>query len=675
VFAGHRIEGVAGRGGMGVVYRATAQDLDRLVALKLITPALTTDAGFRERFIRETQVAASLDHPNVIPVFSAGEEASRLFFSMRYVDGDDLRTLIRREVRLAPERASAIVAQIGAALDAAHARGIVHRDVKPANVLITGHDHAYLTDFGLTKRVHSGAAETRPGGWVGTLGYVSPEQIRGERVDARADVYALGCILYHALTGATPYARESDEATLWAHLNDPPPPIGPRAPGAPAAFEEIIARALAKEPDERFASAGDLGRAALAAAGRAPAPGSERIVAVGAAAPGGDDPETLASADVGATAPTARGAAVAKPAAAGSVATTATPTSPTAARGRGRPGRRRLALAAGVVVVLLMGAGSAAFVLTRQTEEKRDRRIVAATPVAGLLAATIPVGSRPNALVVARGRLWVASQGETRLRLIDTKTNEPVRRAPKVGVGAAALDAGFGSVWIAKGTTQTLLQYGAKTIRRIGAPITLPPGTAVAVSTGERGVWVGSRSGREGFEPQTVARVDYRTAALARSALIQRDGVQDIAVGDGAVWVIGRQRPIVTRISVATGTEKRLVVGGDPQRIALGQGAVWVSNNDGSVSRIDLKTQNVRRIPVGREPRGIAVGRGAVWVANSLDGTATRIDPKTGKVVAEPVEVGGNPSAVTVRGSTAWISLLADNAVARVDFKRKPTPP
>ncbi len=664
---------------MGVVYRATAHDLDRLVALKLITPGLTTDAGFRERFIRETHVAASLDHPNVIPVFSAGEEAGRLFFSMRYVDGDDLRTLIRREVRLAPERASAVVAQIGAALDAAHARGIVHRDVKPANVLITGHDHAYLTDFGLTKRVHSGAAETRPGGWVGTLGYVSPEQIRGERVDARADVYALGCILYHALTGATPYARESDEATLWAHLNDPPPPIGPRAPGAPAAFEEIIARALAKEPGERFASAGDLGRAALAAAGRAPAPGSERIVAVGAAAPGGDDPETLASADVGATTPTAQGAEVATPGAAaspaGREATAATPTTPTAARAPARPGRRRLALAAAIVVVLLLGAGGAAFVLTRQTEKKRDRRIVAATPVAGLLAATIPVGSRPNALVVARGRLWVASQGETRLRLIDTKTNKPVRRAPKVGVGAAALDVGFGSVWIAKGTTQTLLQYGAKTVRRIGAPITLPPGTAVAVSTGERGVWVGSRSGREGFEPQTVARVDYRTAALARSALIQRNGVQDIAVGGGAVWVIGRQRPIVTRISVSTGAEKRFVVGGDPQRVALGQGAVWVSNNDGSVSRIDLKTRNVRRIPVGREPRGIAVGRGAVWVANSLDGTATRITPKTGKVVGKPVEVGGNPSAVTVRGGTAWISLLADNAVARVDFKQKATPP
>jgi len=664
VFAAHRIEGVAGRGGMGVVYRATALDLDRLVALKLIAPALSSDSSFRERFIRETRVAASLDHPNVIPVFSAGEEGGRLFFAMRYVDGDDLRTLIRREVRLAPERAASIVAQVGSALDAAHARGIVHRDVKPANVLLAGAEHAYLTDFGLTKRLHSAAAETRPGGWVGTLGYVAPEQIRGERVDARADVYALGCVLFHALTGVTPYARESDEATLWAHLNEPPPAVAPRAPGVPAAFEEVVARALAKEPDDRFGSAGDLGRAALAAAGRAPAPGRERIVAIGAAAPGAEDPETIVSPTVGAS------AAAEHPG-----TTPAAPTVLAPRRGSRSAGRRRLALAAGAVA-LLAGVAGAALVLTGGGDGERRRTSTATAPparpvprAAGRLVTTIGVGRRPNALVVAGGRLWVASQGETRLRLIDTRTNEPVRSAPKVGVGAAALDAGFGSVWVAKATTQTLLQYGAKTARRIGAPTAVPPGSAVSVATGERSVWVGSRSGRDGIEPQTVARVDPRTAMLTRAALVQPDGVQDLAVGAGAVWVVGRRRPTVTRIDVASGTPDRLSVGGNPQRIAIGQGAAWVSNNDGSVSRIDLRTRNVQRIGVGKEPRGIAVGRGAIWVANSLDGTATRIEPKSGEVVGEPVKVGGNPSAVAVRGGTAWISLLADNEVARVDFR------
>src|SRR3954468_683865 len=187
VFAGHRVEGLAGRGGMGVVYRATQLDLDRLVALKLIVAQLAEDPEFRDRFVRESRAAASIDHPNVIPIYYMGESDGALYIAMRYVEGDDLRTLARREGRLAPDRAAHIVSQVGSALDAAHARGIVHRDVKPANVLLGPEDHAYLTDFGLTKRLHSHTASTRSGGWVGTLGYVAPEQIRGERVDARSD--------------------------------------------------------------------------------------------------------------------------------------------------------------------------------------------------------------------------------------------------------------------------------------------------------------------------------------------------------------------------------------------------------------------------------------------------------------------------------------------------------
>jgi serine/threonine protein kinase len=210
---------------MGVVYRALQLDLERTVALKLIASELAQDQDFRDRFMRESRAAASIDHPNVIPIFYTGEHEGDLYIAMRYVEGSDLRTLVRAEGRLAPDRAARIVSQVGAALDAAHARGIVHRDVKPANVLLGPDDHAYLTDFGLTKRLHSHTASTRSGGWVGTLGYVAPEQIRGERVDARSDVYALGCVLYHAVAGEPPYQRDSDEATLWAHLNDPPVPL------------------------------------------------------------------------------------------------------------------------------------------------------------------------------------------------------------------------------------------------------------------------------------------------------------------------------------------------------------------------------------------------------------------------------------------------------------------
>src|SRR5918998_1412454 len=267
VFAGHRIEGLAGRGGMGVVYRATELTLDRTVAVKLIAPALAGDPDFRARFLRESRAAASIEHPNVLPIYYAGEHGDELYIVMRYVDGEDLRTLVRALGHLDGPRAADIVAQVGAALDAAHERGLVHRDVKPANVLLAADDHAYLTDFGLAKRMETTAAAalSRPGGWVGTLGYVAPEQIRGERVDARTDVYALGCVLVHALSGKPPYMRDSEEATLWAHLHAPPPT---ESDGIPEPFAGIVARALAKDPNERYPSAGDLGRAGPAAAGR-----------------------------------------------------------------------------------------------------------------------------------------------------------------------------------------------------------------------------------------------------------------------------------------------------------------------------------------------------------------------------------------------------------------------
>src|SRR4051812_49863267 len=310
VFAGHRIEEIAGRGGMGVVYRATELGLDRTVALKLITPALAGDPDFRARFVRESRAAASIEHPNVIPIFRAGEEQDVLYISMRFVDGQDLRELIRRTGRVEPRRAARIVAQVGAALDAAHERGLVHRDVKPANVLLTQADHAYLTDFGLIKRVGEGATQlSAPGGWVGTLGYVAPEQIRGERVDARSDVYALGAVLYHALTGRAPYAADSDEAMMWSHLHADPP----RMEGAPAAFDPVIRRALAKDPGDRYPSAGDLGRAALAAAGESVAAAPERQVARGPAAPVASVEDETVVAGAGpptaATTPAAAGAA------------------------------------------------------------------------------------------------------------------------------------------------------------------------------------------------------------------------------------------------------------------------------------------------------------------------------------------------------------------------------
>jgi hypothetical protein len=281
-FAGCRIEAVAGRGGMGVVYRATELSLGRPVALKLLAPERAGDREFRERFQRESRMAASIDHPNVIPVYAAGEHDGSLYLVMRYVGGTDLHHLLREQGRLEPARAAELVAQLASALDAAHAAGLVHRDVKPANVLLAG-DHAYLSDFGLTRLAGSDTSLTSSGQWIGTVEYCSPEQLRGGRTDARADVYSLGCVLFAALTGGPPFAQGTVTATMLAHLNDPPPMPSQR--GAPREFDRVIARALAKRPDDRYPSTGDLGRAALAAARGEPVTESERSVAVGSAAP------------------------------------------------------------------------------------------------------------------------------------------------------------------------------------------------------------------------------------------------------------------------------------------------------------------------------------------------------------------------------------------------------
>jgi hypothetical protein len=280
--AGCRIESVAGRGGMGIVYRATQLSLGRPVALKLIAPENAADASFRERFQRESRMAAAIDHPNVIPVYEAGEEDGRLYITMRWVEGTDLHRLLRAEGRIEPLRAAKIIDQVAGALDAAHQAGLIHRDVKPANVLLSG-DHAYLADFGLTRFAGSDTVTTA-GHFLGTVDYMAPEQFHPGPQDARADVYALGCVLFAMLTGAPPFLRETVPATMLAHLHDKPPRAS-LTEGVPSGFDRVLARALAKSPEDRYPSAGDFGRAVLAAAEGRSVTAEERSVARGAAAP------------------------------------------------------------------------------------------------------------------------------------------------------------------------------------------------------------------------------------------------------------------------------------------------------------------------------------------------------------------------------------------------------
>src|SRR5918992_3979709 len=266
-FAGYRIDRRIGRGGMGVVYLATDLTLERSVALKVLAEELAKEPGFQRRFVGESKLAASLDHPNVIPIYAAGEFQGVLYIAMRFVPGDDLRTLLREEGRLEPERAARLVAQVASALDAVHAHGLVHRDVKPANVLMGVQDHVYLTDFGLSKRVAADSEATRTGMVLGTLDYVAPEQIRGHDVGPFTDVYSLGCMAVHLLTGQVAYPVETEEGKLWAHFSEPPPLPSARVPELGKRFDAVVARALAKRPEDRFATAGELGAAMLAAAG------------------------------------------------------------------------------------------------------------------------------------------------------------------------------------------------------------------------------------------------------------------------------------------------------------------------------------------------------------------------------------------------------------------------
>ena len=263
MIGGYRIDYLISRGGMGVVYRASNLALNRIYALKVLAPELADDDQFRERFRREIRLAASLHHPNVVAIHYAGEHDGMLFLAMDLIDGTDLRQVIMRSGALHPERAVELLAQITSALDAAHRKGLVHRDVKPANVLISVKDceeHAYLTDFGLAKRFDNATALTVKGDVVGTVDYMPPEQITGNRTDARSDIYALGCVLFQMLTGKVPYHREHSVATLFAHVYEPPPSLeGPIAASHPT-LGPVIAKAMAKDPADRHLSAGALHR-------------------------------------------------------------------------------------------------------------------------------------------------------------------------------------------------------------------------------------------------------------------------------------------------------------------------------------------------------------------------------------------------------------------------------
>lgn len=600
---GYRIEALLGRGGMGIVYRAYDPRLKRNIALKLIAPELSGDGDFRERFLAETELAASLEHPNVIPIHDAGEVDGQLYLAMRYVEGMELKTLLQKEGPLHPGRALALCAQIAAALDAAHACGLVHRDVKPSNVLLDLHEHIYLADFGLTRRLADQGVPAGLGLSLGTPAYVSPEQVEGGEVDGRADLYALGCLLYECLTGEVPFSLDSELAVLWAHVQEEAPKASERNPALPEAIDAVVAKALAKEPDERYASCVELVEAARDALGL------REVVIVR------DRRPTLLAAT-----------------------------------------GLLLAVAAALAAFFLSrGDGGPAKPSTKPTLALKADALQRIDPKTNELAATLRLGSDPTGVAVGDGAVWTIHLDDNRISEIDPHTNAVV--ATGSAPGPKAIGTGAASVWVVNGDGRTVTQVD----QRSGAQVHVVavPGSTELLAFGSGSVWVAS--------PLTgiVARINPGSSTVSGSIHVpaRRGALKEIAVGEGALWIssndIVADQYGVFRIDPASGklvAKIRLRLGA--QGVAAGEGAVWVANPLGdTVSQIDPSTNRVvRTIRIGKDPIAVAAGEGAVWVTNYMDGTVSRIDPERGRVVAT-IRVGPNPDRIAAGEGGVWVTV------------------
>jgi YVTN family beta-propeller protein len=610
-FAGHRIEAVAGRGGMGVVYRARNVVLDQRRALKVIAEELSRDSRFRERFRRESRLAASIEHPNLVPVHHAGEEAGRLYLTMRFVDGTSLDEVLAGGGRLDPERAVRILDQVAAALDAAHAGGLVHRDVKPANLLLegeAGREHAYLTDFGISKLVTAGTKLTTTDRFVGTVDYVSPEQIAGEAVDGRADVYSLACVAFHALTGEPPFRRETQIATMFAHANAPRPRLSDHAPDVPAELDDVLGTAMAQRPDDRFASAGELAAAAHVSLGTTPV--------------------TPPRPPVRARDATAGTRRMPAPWRHGALAWVA--------------GGLVAAAAIAIGVVLLLGDDDGA------------------APAPARAGSPIGVGETPKGIAFGEGRVWVAATRDMRVDEIDPADSAVVDRPIRVGGNPAAVAVGFGSLWVVDHPGGAVLRFPLDR----GRPTTIEVGERPSdVAVDDRWVWVTN----EGSDD--VSRIDPQADRLDATVEVG-DGPRSVATGGGAVWVTNIEGASVTRI--AAETAKRvgtpIPLGERPNDVAVGEGAVWVTDVfNGTLSRIDPESGEVAgEAQVGSNPRGVKTGFGYVWIANGGDNAVARVDPQAVDLAGDPTPVGLDPSDVAIGAGRVWVSNSRDATVTPI---------
>ena len=587
----YKLEAVLGRGGMGIVYRATDTRLARQVALKVLHPQYGGDETFRTRFLRESRVAASIDHPGVIPIYEAGEVDDQLFIAMRHVEGVDLGALLREEGALDPYRAVALAGQLAEALDAAHAAGLIHRDIKPSNALVAtvgGREHVYLCDFGLSKEAAGDTTLSGTGALVGTVKYMAPEVIRTGIASPSADIYSLGCLLFECLAGRAPFPGPTEAAVIYGHLEEPPPRVTEVRSSLPRAFDAVLARALRKDPERRWTSGAELAQAARAAlTGIAPrrrprpallagALGGLALVAAVALLAGqsaGTDlaeirPDHLAVIDPGD----------------GSL------------RGQvgfgGTPGA--VASGGGSLWVADADRGSVMRIDARSRERLR----------------TIRVGREPSGIAVAGEGVWVANRQDGTLSVISTRTNEVVRTT-RAGRSVDGVCAGAGAVWTASPVDHAVLRFSAATGRRT-ATVRLSSQPARVACTDDA-IWVSSPAAG------TVTEISARAATAVRTIHVGR-GVESLAATADGVWVVNPPEGIVSRIDPARGAVTATVALGaadGPSEIAIAGDAVWVSNEfRGAVTRIDAEAARIAdELDVGDRPQGLAVVDGALWVA------------------------------------------------------------
>jgi YVTN family beta-propeller protein len=580
----YRIEAILGRGGVGVVYLAEDLRLKRMVALKVLSPRLADDERFRERFLSESELAASLDHANVIPVYEAGEADGSLYIAMRYVEGADLKAHLG-EGPLAREQVVALAEQIGGALDAAHEHGLLHGDVKSSNVLIDGRGHAYLADFGLTRRL--GGARHSEGGaqLMGTIDYVAPELIRGDEIDGRADIYSLGCLLFECLVGQRPFERSNDAAVLYAHLEDDPP-----SAGGPA--DAVIARALAKSPDDRYQTCAELSAATREALGVSTTTSRRPLVVGAAAAVAAAGAAFLALILVRGGPPAPHGELLRIDPSDNAVTRSASVgTEPTS-----------IATEPGSVWITTLGDSSVWRINAHSGSSVR-----------------IAMGGSPIGIAVSGGTAYVANTPAGEFY----GAGDVTRIAGEAGAatdsvttnGAYAVASGPGGVWVARpqgvARLASISAFSGKLADRISQPCctdAASPGIAV----GAGGVWmlddaIGRRLWR--FQPGRQRAVATIPLGFVPAA---------VTASSNAVWVTAQLDDEVARIDPATNRIVKIVkVGREPQGIAVGAGAVWTANAiDRTVSRIDPATNRVTAtITLHRSPAAIAVGDGKVWVA------------------------------------------------------------